>query len=425
MTLLNNGGPDHEHHREHEEHGEVQGDGDVGALLRAALRAELPAAQALRRELHALPDLSGEEGPTLERVLRLLLPVGRAEHLAGTGAAVRVGGAGPAVAVRGEMDALPIAERTGVSWAAANGAMHACGHDVHMAAMVALARAVARLDAAGVPVAPLLAVLQPREETYPSGALDVLRSGALERHQVTAVIGAHVQPVLRQGTVSCTPGPVNASSDEFHLTVRGAEGHAAYPHLTTDPVVTMAHVILAAQQLVSRVSDPMVPTVVTFGTVSAGTAPNAIPGEAVARGTLRTMSGSWRSELCERFVQVATDVAKAHGCTAEVEILPGEPVLYNDAALAGRAGAWLREHGRTVTEELRSCGADDFAYYGSVVPSLMMFVGVDTAAGLHSPDFLPGEDAVAAVAESMLAGYLAAASAARESLPAGAARAAS
>ncbi|MFD1535548.1 M20 metallopeptidase family protein [Nonomuraea guangzhouensis] len=395
-----------------------------GELVREALRAELPAAVKLRRQLHAQPSLSGKEGPTLERVLDAL-PGGLVEYVAGTGAVIRIGGPGPAVGVRGELDALPIAERTNVRWAATNGAMHACGHDVHLAAVIALARAVSKVRAAvdeGVDspertdswswdaVAPLVVVLQPREETYPSGAFDVVESGVLDRHQVRAMIGAHVQPVLASGVVSCTPGAVNASADEFELIVRGAEGHAAYPHLARDPVVAMSQIIVAAQQLVSRSADPMVPTVVTFGMVNAGTAPNAIPREAVARGTLRTMSEPWRRGLHDRFTQVAEDVARAHGCHGEVRVLLGEPVLANDEALAIQSGDLLRHRGWTVTEELRSCGADDFAAYASVMPALMMFVGVDTGAGLHSADFLPREDAVAATAEALLAGYLTAGS---------------
>jgi amidohydrolase len=257
---------------------------------------------------------------------------------------------------------------------------------------------------------PLLAVLQPREETFPSGALDVVSSGVLRRHDVRAMIGAHVQPVLPEGTIACAPGPVNAASDEFRVTVKGGEGHAAYPHLTRDPVLAMAQVIVAAQQLVSRVADPMAPTVVTFGTVNAGSAPNAVPGEAVARGTLRTMSQEWRGRLHRRFKQVAEDTARAYGCNAVVEIMPGEPVLINDRSLAARTGERLRELGWSVNDELRSCGADDFARYGDVAASLMMFVGVDTESGLHSPAFLPGDAAVGAVAEALLAGYLAASS---------------
>ncbi|SDJ84191.1 amidohydrolase [Nonomuraea maritima] len=404
---------------------------DAEKELRAALRREVPAAVALRRELHAWPRVSGHEGPTLERVLGGLLGVfpgslsGPAvERVAGTGAVLRIGGPGPCVAVRGELDALPMDESTGVAWAATNGAMHSCGHDVHLAAVVALARAVARTQVsavhegraapAGEPFAPpLLVVLQPREESQPSGALDVVGSGVLERHRVHAMVGAHVQPLLPAGTVACTPGAVNASADAFTVTVTGAEGHAAYPHLTRDPVLAMAQVIVSAQQIVSRFADPMVPTVVTFGTVNAGTAPNAVPREATARGTLRTMSPGFRDRMCRRFVQVVEDTARSYGCAAEVELRYGEPVLVNDPLLTAETGELLRAHGWEVTDELRSCGADDFARYGEVARSLMMFVGVDTEAGLHSPAFLPGDDSVGAVAEVLLAGYLAAASSGR------------
>ncbi|MFF4776541.1 M20 family metallopeptidase [Microtetraspora fusca] len=373
--------------------------------LRAALHEELPAACELRRVLHAEPQVSGAEEPTRKRMLDAL-PAGPVELVAGAGALVRVGADGPAVGVRGELDALPIAEETGVPWASDNGAMHACGHDVHLAALVALARAVDRVR----PPVPMVAVLQPREETYPSGALDIVESGALGRHHITAMIGAHVQPVLAAGQVACTPGAVNASSDEFTVTVRGRGGHAAYPHLTRDPVPVLAQIVLAAQQLVSRGADPMVPTVVTFGTLSAGTAPNATPSQATARGTLRTMSEEWREALHERFRRIADGIALAHDCETTVEIIRGEPVLLNDPGLAEDTSRLLSVTGRAVPAVLRSCGADDFAYFGSAVPSLMLFVGTDTATGLHTPTFLPGDETVAAVAESLLAAYLAAAS---------------
>ncbi|SNT55185.1 amidohydrolase [Streptosporangium subroseum] len=378
---------------------------EIHERLRAALHAKLPAAYALRRELHAEPYVSGREEPTLKRVLDALPDGTVMERVAGTGALVRIGGEGLAVGVRGELDALPIVEETGVPWASGNGAMHACGHDVHLAALVALARAVERV---GAP-APMVAVLQPREESYPSGAHDIVESGALHRHQVGAMVAAHVQPVLSAGETACTPGAVNASSDEFTLTVRGQAGHAAYPHLSRDPVLALSQIVVSAQQIVSRDSDPMTPTVVTFGTVSAGTAPNAIPETAVARGTLRTMSEPWRHQLHDRFRAVVEGVARVHGCEADVRIMPGEPVLVNDARLAEETGYILVDTAHHMPVMLRSCGADDFAHFASVVPSLMLFVGTDTASGLHSPYFLPGDETVAAVAESLLAAYLGAA----------------
>ncbi|MER5644282.1 M20 family metallopeptidase [Streptosporangium sp. NPDC002524] len=378
---------------------------EIHERLRAALHAELPAAFQLRRELHAEPCVSGKEEPTLKRVLDALPEGDATERVAVTGALLRVGGEGLAVGVRGELDALPIPEETGVPWASRNGAMHACGHDVHLAALVALTRAVDRVRAP----APMVAVLQPREETHPSGARDIVDSGALRRHRVGAMIAAHVQPVLGAGETACTPGAVNASSDEFTVTVRGQGGHAAYPHLSRDSVLALAQIIVTTQQLVSRDADPMTPTVVTFGTVAAGSAPNAIPGQASARGTLRTMSEPWRHQLHHRFREIAEGVARVHGCEAEVRITHGEPVLVNDARLAEETGCILVDVAHHMPATLRSCGADDFAHFASVVPSLMLFVGTDTASGLHSPYFLPGDETVTAVAESLLAAYLAAA----------------
>lgn len=223
------------------------------------------------------------------------------------------------------------------------------------------------------------------------------------------MIASHVQPVLEAGQTACTPGAVNASSDRFAVVVRGRGGHAAYPHLAQDSVLALAQIIVAAQQLVSRDADPMTPTVVTFGIVSAGTAPNAIPRKAVAQGTFRTMSEAWRQRLHQRFHEIAEGVARAYGCEAEVRITYGEPVLVNDARLAEETGCILVETGHHMPATLRSCGADDFAHFASVVPSLMLFVGTDTVAGLHSPHFLPGDETVKALAESLLAGYLGAA----------------
>ncbi|MEU6738279.1 M20 metallopeptidase family protein [Streptosporangium sandarakinum] len=378
---------------------------DVHERLYAALHDELPAAYELRRELHAEPYLAGTEEPTLKRMLDALPGDGVLERVAGTGAMLRVGEGGPAIGVRGELDALPITEETGVPWASRNGAMHACGHDVHLAALAALTRAVDRVR----PETPMVAVLQPREETHPSGALDIVKSGALGRHRIGAMIAAHVQPVLAAGQTACASGAVNASADEFTLTVRGRGAHAAYPQLGRDPVLALSQIVVAAQQLVSRDADPMVPTVITFGTVSAGTAPNAIPGRAVARGTLRAMSETWRWRLQDRFREIAEGMARAHGCEAEVWIALGEPPLVNDERLADETARLLTETAWHAPAILRSCGADDFAHFASAVPSLMLFVGTDTVSGLHTPTFLPGDETVRAVAESLLAAYLAAA----------------
>jgi len=376
----------------------------LGAL-RAAVEQEMPAAVRLRRELHARPSRSGQEEPTLNQLLDALPGGTGAERVAGTGAVLRVGGPGPAVGIRTELDALPITEATGVPWAAGPGAMHACGHDVHMAALAALTRALDRV----APPVPMLAILQPREEGNPSGGRDIVSSGLLQAHQVAAVAAAHVQPLLPAGAVACAPGVVNASADEFTVTMTGSPGHAAYPHLTRDPVLALAHFVVGVQQLVSRNTDPMRPAVVTVGTLAAGEAPNAIPGMAAARGTIRAVSEEHRDWLHERLGDVASGIALAHGCTADVLIHRGEPVLDNDPVLAVRTAKLLTQLGAQVTEPLRTCGADDFSFYGSVAPGLMLFVGTggEPGSGLHTATFLPGERAVSDVAHALLAAYLA------------------
>ncbi|MEU6711433.1 M20 family metallopeptidase [Nonomuraea sp. NPDC046802] len=380
---------------------------DTIRTLATELERELDDAVELRHRLHARPYLSGAEAAARDLVLAALPNRHGHTEVAGTGAVVRVGGSGPAIAVRGELDALAVHEETGVPWASEHpGVMHACGHDVHLAALVALARAV---DRVGGP-APLLAILQPREERYPSGARDIAEDGILAREQCRAAIGAHVQPLLAAGTVACTPGGVNASADEFTVTVRGRGGHAAYPHLTRDPVVTLAHVVVALQSLVSREIDPMSCVVLSVTTLAAGTAANVVPGSATARGTIRAMRTADREVVHERLTEVATLVATAHGCAAEVEITRGEPVLDNDATLTAATQPLLGALGLKVSSDLRSAGADDFSYFSERKPSLMLFVGTHGGTEqLHSPTFLPPDERIRDVAHAMLAGYLAAA----------------
>lgn len=371
------------------------------------LEEELPAAHRLRIELHQHPDLSGHEMRTLETLLANMPRRADCVRLPGNAGVVRIGPRGPSIAIRAEMDALPIVERTGLDWASTNGAMHACGHDVHMAAFVAVARTIAALPA---PPAPLVGLLQPREETSPSGALDFVNSSVLTEHEVASIIGAHVQPALDSTAVACNPGCVNAASDEFEITMHGSSAHGAYPHNSRDPLLAASSFVVTCQQIVSRNADPTDSAVVSVGSVRGGGAPNAIPDEATVGGTIRSMSPTQRQMIQDRIREVAEGIALAHGCTADVVIHPGEPSLENDIRLSLSASAILRSAGMDMGE-FRSYGADDFAFYGQVAPSLMMFVGTPktNGQGLHTNGYLPDEDALWRVACSMMAGYLAAA----------------
>jgi amidohydrolase len=378
--------------------------------LLALLERELPAAIELRRVLHASPELAHAERATADRIAGALGVPSRT--VAGTGLVARAGsGPGRAVAVRAELDGLPIEERTGVAWAAANGAMHACGHDVHAAALVALTRAVEALG--GERPAPLVAVFQPSEEAYPSGAELLVRERSLDA-DVAAIVAAHVHPELPWGTLGLEAGAVNAGCDTAEIAVEGAASHGAYPHRGRDPVLAIAHVITALHAQAGRRVDPLAGAVLTVGSVHAGDAENAIPASARARATLRALREPDRDVLRALVREVVEGVAAAHGCRGSVELVTGEPPLCNDAALVARARAVMPELGFAAAPPWRSCGADDFAFLGALAPLAMAFVGLDGAPGfaprpLHHPEFLPPDAAVGAVARAQAALYLGAA----------------
>jgi len=375
----------------------------LSAELTAGVAAELDAAIALRHELHAEPDLSGAEERTAQWVAAALGDPA-APQVAGTGRLVRIGPPdGPSVGVRAELDALPVTEQTGVPWAARAGVMHACGHDVHLAALAALGRAARSVE---LPAA-LLAVLQPREEVSPSGARDIVASAALPAQQVRAMIGVHLQHALPAGTVAAAPGTVNAATDDFEIIVTGRAGHAGYPHLAVNPVPALCAAVLALQQLASRVADPTHAVVASVGAIEGGRAPNVIPETARALGSLRCLDEADRPLLHRSLREIVEYACRGYGCQATVIIHDGEPALVNDPALAAASWPWLDRAGFAVADGFRSCGADDFSYYVASAPTLMLFVGTPDSITLHHPRFLPPDDAVGQVAAAMIAGYLA------------------
>jgi amidohydrolase len=376
----------------------------VTAFATAGIGAEVEAAIALRHELHADAEPSGAEHRTAARVAEALGDPGAV--VAETGRLVRIGGAGPCIAVRAELDALPIEEETGIAWASRTGAMHACGHDVHLAGLVAFCRAARGID---LPV-PVLAVLQPREETIPSGARDIVLSGELAAQSPRAIIAVHLQHQLPAGTVAAAVGTVNAATDDFEIRVVGTGGHAGYPQLAADPVTTLCQVVIALQHVVSRRSDPTHAVVVSVGMIEAGQVANVIPHTAIARGTLRVLDETDRPHLHAMLRETVEHTCLAHRCTGTVTIDQGEPALVNDEALTMAVWPRLREAGFAVDTTLRSCGADDFSYYTGTAPTLMMFLGTGGPFSLHHPSFLPGDELVGQVASAMMAGYLGAVS---------------
>jgi amidohydrolase len=373
---------------------------------------ELPGAVELRHRLHARPELAhAEEWTAAEITAALALDV---TPVAGTGRLACVGGGGARpVVVRAELDGLALRERTGAAFASGGEAMHACGHDVHMAALVALLRAADELSEE-LP-APLVGVFQPSEEAYPSGA-EQLVAGELAALEPAAVLAAHVHPELAWGSVGLDAGTVNASCDGFEILIAGEGTHGSYPHLGRDPVLALAQVVVALHAQLGRRIDPLHPASLNVGVIEGGNAENVIPERAVARGAVRAYRPHERAELRRMVEEVAIATAAAHGCTATVQLVAGEPALENDAGIVAEARALLPAAGLLAAPQWRSCGSDDFAFFGALAPLAMAFVGLDGADGfttrpLHHPELLPPDAAVGAVARVQAILYLAAAGA--------------
>lgn len=371
--------------------------------------SEIKQAVLLRHTLHAAPDVSGAEDPTARRVVDAVVagPGQRVEVevVAGTGRLLRLGPPGPAVAVRAELDALSLVEATGAPFASPTRVMHACGHDVHLAAVTALTRAARKLE---LPCG-LAVLLQPREEVGPTGAQDVLAEGVLVRHNICALIGAHVQPLVPAHHVAADAGPVNAAVDEVEIVVRGRGGHSAYPHLAVDPVPALCRAVLALQDAARAAVDPLQPVIVSVTQLEGAGAPNVIPETARAGGTVRTMRKQDAERLHQRIAETVEGIAAAHGCTGGYFVRQGEPALVNDDAFAHAAEEWLAALG-VPGATFASCGSDDFATYGGQLPILMLFVGTgEGPAGpmLHDARYLPSDGVVREVAVTLLAGWLA------------------
>jgi amidohydrolase len=382
-------------------------------LLQALLdgvERELPGAVELRRRLHACPELAHQEVET-SRLVSEALPVAPVAA-AGTGLLARVGAAGVRpVAIRAELDGLPVQEQTGVEFSARGETMHACGHDVHMAAVVAVARAAEAMTQQ-LPV-PLLAAFQPSEEAYPSGA-KLLAEGALREQAPLAILAAHVHPELPWGSVALDPGPVNASFDAVEIEIVGRQTHGAYPHRGADPVLALSAVVTSLHALVGREVSPLHAATLTIATLQAGGADNVIPAVARARGALRAHLQEDRERLRAMVERAVTGVAAAYGCEGTVGFVAGEPPLENDEQIVKRARALLAESGMTLAPAWRSCGSDDFAFFGELCPVAMAFVGLEGAPGfavrpLHHPELLPPDESVGAVARVLAAMYVAAA----------------
>ena len=379
---------------------------DAAGLLSDA-RDVLSDAVALRRRIHAEPelglDLPRTQAKVLDALVDLDLEVSTGAGLSSVVATLTGDAEGPTLLLRADMDALPLTEDTGASYASTvPGRMHACGHDAHVAMLVGAARLLAarRRDLRGS----VKFLFQPGEEG-PGGAPICIEEGLLDDPSVDAAFALHISPNLAAGQVATRPGPLMAATDELLITVVGKGGHASTPHLALDPIPVAAEMVLAFQTLLTRRVDPFEPVVLTIARISAGTTTNVIPERAELEGTLRTVSDRSRDRLLAEIERVAGHIAAAHRCEAEVVVHRGYPVTVNDAPFVAFTRDVLHQlvgPERVIDMKTPILGAEDWAYVLQKVPGCMAFLGVcppgvspREAASCHSNRMELDEEALA------------------------------
>jgi hippurate hydrolase len=337
----------------------------------------------LRRRLHRHPEiglhLPHTQATVLEAFADLPIEVTTGKSTSSVVGVLRGARPGPTYLLRGDMDALPVQEDTGLPFASeVPGVMHACGHDTHVAMLLGAARLLAerRDEIAGQ----VVFMVQPGEEGF-HGARFMLEEGLLDVVPEAPVSGAfalHISSGFASGTINVRPGPMMAAADQWRMTVRGRGGHASQPHAAADPIPTAAEIVLALQSLVTRRVDVFDPAVVTVAHLEAGSTDNVIPETAFLEGTIRTLSPQRRADVVASVQRVAENVAAAHDLALDFEHVAGYPVTVNDAGVAEQ----VLETTRTLLGEpaavlapVPMLGAEDFSYVLEKVPGAMAFLG--------------------------------------------------
>lgn len=372
----------------------------------------LPQAIELRRRLHAHPEIGLSLPATQQAVLEALhepvrsdggLEVHTGRHVSSVVAVLEGARPGPTTLLRADMDALPLTEETGLPYSSTvAGAMHACGHDAHVAMLVGAVRLLRahREELRGR----VVAMFQPGEEGH-DGARKMLQEGLVDNFgPIDRAFAIHVTPIVPSGWVATRPGVLLASADEFQLTVRGAGGHASMPHDAVDPVPVACEIVTALQSMVTRTVPAFDPAVLTVTTLEAGKARNVIPERVCCGGTIRAVSEAARQLAVDGLHRVAHGVALAHGCQAEVDLLPGNyPVTVNDSSAVDQVLALAEQligPQRVLRMPSPVMGAEDWSVVLQAVRGCMVFLGaappgVERPAPNHSNRMVIDEPAMA------------------------------
>ena len=379
-----------------------QGDELPGRLDKwlAANGAELV---AVRRHIHANPELSGQEFATSALIAAKLKAAGLKPRLMvkGNGVICDIGVGERVVALRADLDALPLPDTKNVPYrSTVDNVCHACGHDVHTTILLGVGRMLAQLHATGDLPGRVRLIFQPSEEQFPSGAPEVIAEHGLK--DVESIFALHCNPQLPAGYVGVRSGPITAAADKLDVRLTGPGGHTARPHMTVDLSYALSRVVTEVPALLNRRLDPRAAVSLVFGAIRAGEAHNAIPSEGIARATVRVLNeDAWR-RLPELVPQLIRDVVAGTGAAVEVDYVRGVPPVVNDriatAVVAGAAAAALGPD--RVTEAEVSMGGEDFAFYLEQVPGTMFRLGVGvpgtvTSMDIHQSTFDIDESAIA------------------------------
>jgi amidohydrolase len=361
---------------------------------------------SLRRQIHQNPELSFKEFETSKLIYGKVKSAkpDSVKVIAETGVtALLKGNSGmKCVALRADIDALPILENTGLAFSSKNpGVMHACGHDAHSAmlygALLILSELKNELNGK------VKFIFQPAEEKNPGGASVLIKHRVLENPKVDAIFGQHVIVNKPAGSLGFYPGVMMASQDELYFTITGKTGHGAKPHVTIDPIVIASQVVLALQTIVSRITNPYDPIVITIGKIEGGTATNIIPSEVKMAGTIRTLNEKLRKKSLKLIDRTLKGITESAGAKYKFEISPGYPELVNDNKLTHFAqNSAIEFAGRKKVYKSESfMGAEDFAFYLKKVPGTFYNIGVGNTSDLHTPGINIDESALTAGAGFM------------------------
>lgn len=366
-----------------------------------------------RRHIHRYPELSFVEFETADFIRKKLTEFGvNYKIMAKTGTVATIGKGSPCVALRADIDALPIFEENDIEFASKNdGVMHACGHDMHTAMLLAAAKIFKMYESeiAGT----IKLIFQPGEEKLPGGATIMIQEGVLENPKPDVIFAQHIYPSERTGTISLAGGPVLASADELYWTITGKGAHAAQPHIGRDAILASAQLINYYQHLITKYTNPLDSGVLSVTSIHGGSATNIFPPEVKMMGTLRAYNIKWREEIHELLVTNSQKIAELYGCECNLEIIKGYPPIINDYKTSDFVKNIAKKTvGESMTLDFEpKMWAEDFAYFAERIPACFWLLGVrpdnmSEMPPLHNSKLNPDENAMLSGVKMLVASTL-------------------